>query len=61
VAGQGARSRAGHHRRPLATRQANGQIGWAPQLRELPAFVKVAKILGLDAAVANSPTGEPFT
>ncbi|MHB1597224.1 MAG: AAA family ATPase, partial [Streptosporangiaceae bacterium] len=37
----------------LADRQANGEIGWAPQLRELLAFAKVAGILGLDAAIAN--------
>ena len=39
--------------RNLATRQANGEIGWAPQLRELLAFAKVTKILGLDTALAN--------
>jgi nitric oxide reductase NorQ protein len=39
--------------RNLATRQANGEIGWAPQLRELLAFAKITKILGLDAAIAN--------
>jgi nitric oxide reductase NorQ protein len=39
--------------RNLVTRQANGEIGWAPQLRELLAFAKVTKILGLDAAIAN--------
>jgi MoxR-like ATPase len=39
--------------RNLATRQANGETGWAPQLRELLAFAKVTKILGLDAAIAN--------
>src|SRR6185369_11927948 len=27
--------------RNLATRQANGEIGWAPQLRELLAFHKI--------------------
>ena len=37
----------------LAAQQANGEIGWAPQLRELLAFAKVAAILGLDAAIAN--------
>jgi nitric oxide reductase NorQ protein len=37
----------------LAARQASGEIGWAPQLRELLAFAKVAAILGLDAAIAN--------
>jgi MoxR-like ATPase len=39
--------------RNLATRQANGEIGWAPQLRELLAFAKVARIFGLDTALAN--------
>jgi nitric oxide reductase NorQ protein len=39
--------------RNLATRQANGEIGWAPQLRELLAFAKVAKIFGLETALAN--------
>jgi nitric oxide reductase NorQ protein len=39
--------------RNLAARQARGEIGWAPQLRELIAFGKIAGVLGLDAAVAN--------
>ncbi len=39
--------------RDLAARQANGEIGWAPQLRELLAFAKVTKIFGLDTALAN--------
>ena len=39
--------------RNLATRQASGEIGWAPQLRELLAFAKIAGILGVDAALAN--------
>ncbi|MDA8322937.1 MAG: AAA family ATPase [Actinomycetota bacterium] len=39
--------------RNLAARQARGEIGWAPQLRELIAFGKVAAVLGTDAAVAN--------
>jgi MoxR-like ATPase len=37
----------------LATRQANGETGWAPQLRELLAFAKITKIFGLDTALAN--------
>ena len=37
----------------LADRQANGEIGWAPQLRELLAYAKIAGILGEDAAIAN--------
>jgi len=39
--------------RNLATRQASGETGWAPQLRELLAFAKVTKIFGLDTALAN--------
>jgi MoxR-like ATPase len=39
--------------RDLAGQQANDEIGWAPQLRELLAFAKVAAILGEDAAIAN--------
>ena len=39
--------------RNLATRQANGETGWAPQLRELLDFAKVTKIFGLDTALAN--------
>jgi MoxR-like ATPase len=39
--------------RNLATRQANGEIRWAPQLRELLAFQKVADVLGVDAAAGN--------
>ena len=39
--------------RNLATKHTRGEIGWAPQLRELIAFQRVVTILGLDAAVAN--------
>jgi MoxR-like ATPase len=39
--------------RNLAARQSRGEIGWAPQLRELIAFGKIAGVLGLEAAVAN--------
>jgi MoxR-like ATPase len=39
--------------RDLAARQASGEIGWAPQLRELLAYAKVAAILGEPAAIAN--------
>ena len=39
--------------RNLATRQANGETGWSPQLRELLAFAKITKIFGLDTALAN--------
>ncbi|TWP46046.1 AAA family ATPase [Lentzea tibetensis] len=39
--------------RNLSTRQANGEIRWAPQLRELLAFQKIADVLGIDAAAGN--------
>ncbi|MBA9005883.1 AAA family ATPase [Thermomonospora cellulosilytica] len=39
--------------RNLATKQANGEIGWAPQLRELLAFQKIADVLGIKAAASN--------
>jgi nitric oxide reductase NorQ protein len=39
--------------RNLATRQRNGEVGWAPQLRELLAFQKLADVLGADAAAGN--------
>jgi nitric oxide reductase NorQ protein len=39
--------------RDLAARQAKGEIGWSPQLRELLAYRKIADILGEDAAIAN--------
>ena len=39
--------------RNLAARAEAGVIGWAPQLRELIAFQKIARVLGADAAVAN--------
>lgn len=39
--------------RNLSTRQGKGEIGWAPQLRELLAFARIADVLGADAAVAN--------
>jgi nitric oxide reductase NorQ protein len=46
-------SRAIKAARDLASRQASGEIGWAPQLRELLAYAKVAAILGEPAAIAN--------
>ncbi|WP_207939568.1 AAA family ATPase [Actinomadura darangshiensis] len=49
-------SRAVRVARGLADRQASGEIGWAPQLRELIAFQKIARVLGTDAAVAK-PAG----
>ena len=39
--------------RNLATRQAKGEVGWAPQLRELLAFQKMAEVLGANAAAGN--------
>ncbi|OHV40847.1 AAA family ATPase [Pseudofrankia sp. EUN1h] len=39
--------------RDLARRREAGGIGWAPQLRELIAFQKVAAALGEDVAAAN--------
>lgn len=37
----------------LNTRLRNGEVDWAPQLRELLAFAQIAKTLGPRAAVAN--------
>ena len=37
----------------LAARQRSGEVGWAPQLRELLAFQQVEAVLGADAAVQN--------
>ena len=39
--------------RNLATRKTKGEIGWAPQLRELLAFHKIQTILGPEAAWSN--------
>ncbi|MEU1627050.1 AAA family ATPase [Streptomyces sp. NPDC020096] len=39
--------------RNIATRQQTGEVGWAPQLRELIAFQKIADVLGPGAAFAN--------
>jgi nitric oxide reductase NorQ protein len=39
--------------RNLAARQERGEVGWAPQLRELLAFQKIAAVLGTDAAAGN--------
>jgi MoxR-like ATPase len=39
--------------RNLAARVDSGVIGWAPQLRELIAYQKIARVLGTEAAVAN--------
>ena len=37
----------------LATKKTRGEIGWAPQLRELIAFQRLSSVLGPDAAIAN--------
>ena len=37
----------------LATRQRRGDIGWAPQLRELIAFARIAEVLSPEAAAGN--------
>lgn len=39
--------------RNLAMHQQAGDVGWAPQLRELIAFQKIADVLGTEAAFAN--------
>lgn len=39
--------------RNLATRQEKGEVGWAPQLRELIAFDRIAAVLGPEAAAGN--------
>jgi len=39
--------------RNLATKQDRGEIGWAPQLRELIAFDRIAAVLGAEAAAGN--------
>ncbi|MEV6363170.1 AAA family ATPase [Nocardia asteroides] len=39
--------------RELAARQAKGEVGWAPQLRELLAFRKIAAATDPDTAMAN--------
>lgn len=39
--------------RNIAARQLTGDLGWAPQLRELIAFQKIADVLGTEAAFAN--------
>ncbi len=39
--------------RNIAARQQTGEVGWAPQLRELIAFQKIADVLGPEAAFAN--------
>ncbi|MBB5070445.1 hypothetical protein BJ969_003533 [Saccharopolyspora gloriosae] len=42
-----------HIARNLASKQRAGEIGWAPQLRELIAFHRIAGVLGTNAAAGN--------
>jgi hypothetical protein len=37
----------------LATKKTKGEIGWAPQLRELIAFQRLSSVLGPEAAIGN--------
>ncbi|MFB9340192.1 AAA family ATPase [Actinoplanes octamycinicus] len=39
--------------RNLSTRYDSGDIGWAPQLRELLAFKKLTDVLGVETAISN--------
>jgi nitric oxide reductase NorQ protein len=39
--------------RNLAKLVATGEVGWAPQLRELIAFQKIADTIGTEVAFAN--------
>lgn len=39
--------------RNLSARRVSGEIGWAPQLRQLVQFAKIAEALGDEAAAAN--------
>jgi MoxR-like ATPase len=39
--------------RNLSARRASGEIGWAPQTRQLVQFAKIAEALGDEAAAAN--------
>jgi hypothetical protein len=45
----------GRSARPATSPPARprGEIGWAPQLRELIAFQRITTVLGPDAAIAN--------
>ncbi|WP_067573922.1 AAA family ATPase, partial [Nocardia acidivorans] len=51
--GLGVEPRAVRTARTLAVRVAKGEIGWAPQLRELLAFAKIAAATDLATAAAN--------
>ena len=39
--------------RNLHTQKVRGEVGWAPQLRELLAFQKITAVLGIEAAFGN--------
>ena len=45
--------------RNLATRQASGEIGWAPQLRELIAFQRITKSSASTPPSPTSPASPP--
>ncbi|WP_067667091.1 AAA family ATPase [Nocardia miyunensis] len=53
AAGLGVDKRAVTVARDLAKRVEKGEIGWAPQLRELLAFSKIAAAVGAETAAAN--------
>ncbi|MET7769061.1 AAA family ATPase [Nocardia sp. NPDC005366] len=53
AAGLGVNPKAVRAARNLATRQGKGEIGWAPQLRELLAFQKIATATSDLTAAAN--------
>lgn len=48
-----------HLARHLAGQRDNAEIGWAPSLRELLAYQRIADLLGADAAVANLLAAAP--
>lgn len=53
AAGLGVNPRAVRVAKALAGRVAKGEVGWAPQLRELLAFAKIAAAVDLATAAAN--------
>ncbi|MFD1323254.1 AAA family ATPase [Micromonospora sonneratiae] len=53
AAALGVESRMVRAARNLATQYDSGEIGWAPQLRELLAFKRITDVLGVDTAIAN--------
>ena len=50
-----------HLARNLARQRAAGEIGWAPSLRELFAYQRIADVLGPEAAVGNLIASAPET